>query len=66
MGLPPTRYLERLRVERAKEMIHSSDLPLVQIALAVGFADQSHFTRRFRRWVGCTPARYAREYGLRA
>ena len=66
MGLPPTRYLERLRVERAKEMIQSSDLPLVQIALAVGFADQSHFTRRFRRWVGCTPARYAREYGLRA
>lgn len=60
-GLPPTRYLERLRVERAKDMIRSSGLPLVQVALAVGFADQSHFTRRFRRWVGCTPARFARD-----
>lgn len=61
MGLPPARYLERLRVERAKDMIRTGDLPLAQIALAVGFADQSHFTRRFRRWAGCTPAAYARE-----
>ncbi len=65
MGLPPTHYLELTRIERAKEMIRSNDLPLAEIALAVGFADQSHFTRRFRHWAGCTPAAYARDYGRR-
>lgn len=62
IGLSPTRYLERLRIERAKAMIRTHDLSLAQVAHAAGFADQSHFTRRFRHWVGCTPAVYAREH----
>jgi AraC family transcriptional regulator len=32
------------------------------VALAVGFADQSHFTRRFHRLIGCTPGAFARNY----
>lgn len=62
-GLSPSRYLERARIEQAKTLIRSGDIPLAQIALEAGFSDQSHFTRRFRRWVGCTPAAYAREFG---
>ena len=62
VGLTPSRYVESVRIERAKGLIDSAELSIAQIALAVGFTDQSHFTRRFRSYVGNTPAAYAREH----
>lgn len=56
-GLPPHAYLTQLRVRRAKTLILSG-APLAEAAAAVGFADQSHLTRHFRRIVGVTPGRY--------
>jgi len=54
-GLPPYRWLLRQRVERAKDFLtHTSDT-LSDIALACGFADQSHFTRVFSRITGVNP-----------
>lgn len=61
-GLAPFQYLERLRIEQAKAMIRAGQLPLADIAFAVGFSDQSHFTKRFRHHASCTPAVYAREH----
>lgn len=55
------QYTRTLRVRRASEMLRSSRLPLSQVALACGFADQSHFTRVFRRVIGVTPAAYRRD-----
>jgi AraC family transcriptional regulator len=51
----------RRRIERATEMLKQSELPLSEIALAVGFSDHSHFARHFRRLVGMSPgaARWA-------
>lgn len=60
-GCSPMAYLERLRLQRAQEMIARGKLSLVEIAGVLGYADQSHFTRRFRLGVGCTPAVYASE-----
>jgi AraC family transcriptional regulator len=54
-GLPPHEYLIRRRIERAQELLTSSSLPLIEIALDVGFKSQSHFTTVFRRIVGQTP-----------
>lgn len=65
LGVSPMKYIEWMRIERAKQMIRSSQLPLVEIAYAIGFSDQSHFTRRFRYHVGCTPAAFARENARR-
>ncbi len=59
VGLPPHAYLTQVRVERAKGMI-AEGTPLVAVACAVGFADQSHLTRSFRRIVGVTPGHFAR------
>ncbi len=59
VGLPPHAYLTQVRVERAKAMI-AKGTPLVAVANAVGFVDQSHLTRSFRRIVGVTPGLYAR------
>lgn len=51
-------YLQKRRVERALELLADKNIPLVEIALQCGFADQSHFTRVFRRRVGMTPGTY--------
>ena len=58
MGVTPHDYLIRQRVERTKQMLSGTDIPLSQIALAAGFADQSHFARRFRQHVGMSPRDY--------
>src|SRR5262249_50333775 len=54
----PHDYLMQCRVRRAQDLLAATDLPLSQIALATGFADQSHCTRRFREQVGFTPGSY--------
>ena len=57
-GMPPHRFLLQSRVERVKQLLLESDLPLAQIAVSAGFADQSHCTRRFHELVGITPSRF--------
>jgi AraC-like DNA-binding protein len=51
-------YLRQRRVEFASHKIHTSDDPLAEIALAAGFANQSHLTHTFKRMTGMTPAKY--------
>jgi AraC family transcriptional regulator len=51
-------YLRRLRTEYAAARLRQSDMPLVEIALAAGFNDQSQFCRVFKRQTGFTPAGY--------
>ena len=48
------------RLERAKLLLSTRRVPLVEIALAVGFQDQSQFTAAFKRRIGITPGAYAR------
>lgn len=64
-GLSPMAYVERSRLQRAKDLIQSGRLSLAEIAALLGFADQSHFTRRFRRQYGYTPSAFARDAGRR-
>ncbi len=55
-GLSPHQYLIQARIERAKHLLRSgSEVSIGRIAHQVGFADQSHFTRHFKRIVGVTP-----------
>jgi AraC family transcriptional regulator len=61
LGLSPARYVERTRIEQAKALIVDAQMSLADIAQAVGFADQSHFARRFRANEGRTPGAFARE-----
>lgn len=58
-GLAPHAYLIQRRIERAKELLTRSDLPIAAIATATGFSHQSHLTRHFKRLVGITPARFS-------
>ena len=54
-GLAPHAWLLQARVESAKAMLRSGDIPLSAIARACGFADQSHFARVFTHRVGLSP-----------
>ncbi len=57
VGLPPHTYLTQLRVNHARQLL-LTPLSLTEVALSVGFTDQSHFTRHFKRIVGVTPGQY--------
>lgn len=60
LGVPPHRYLIRLRVEKARRLLEKTSLSIVEIAYDCGFAHQEHLTRLFRRHCNVTPAAYRR------
>jgi AraC family transcriptional regulator len=58
-GLSPHQYLIARRVERAKHLLQADDeVGLAEVALRVGFFDQSHFSSHFKRIVGVTPRQF--------
>ncbi|HEY1952880.1 MAG TPA: AraC family transcriptional regulator [Gemmatimonadaceae bacterium] len=59
-GLPPHRYVLRLRLERSRHMLDEENRSLADVAQRAGFADQSHFTRFFKREFGVTPGTLVR------
>jgi AraC-like DNA-binding protein len=62
-GLPPHQWLLRQRVKRAKELLQGTKMPIVEIATACGFADQSHLTRVFSKAFRISPAVWRRQWG---
>jgi AraC family transcriptional regulator len=63
-GLRPHEYLLRRRIERAQEMLMETGMPLVDIALSVGFQTQSHFTSVFKRYAGQPPRAWRESRGI--
>ena len=59
-GITPHQYIISCRIERAKYLIRQNKLSLAEIATQVGFVDQSHLHRHFKRLVGVTPKTYAK------
>ncbi|MBE9178995.1 AraC family transcriptional regulator [Oculatella sp. LEGE 06141] len=57
VGLPPHCYLNQIRLTQAKRLL-ALEYPISQVAHLVGFADQSHLTRQFKRMWGVTPGQY--------
>jgi AraC family transcriptional regulator len=58
-GLPPYQYVLARRVERARHLLQGvGDLSLTEVAVRAGFADQSQFTRHFKRLLGVTPGQF--------
>jgi len=58
MGVSPSRYVSRMRLEKAMAEIAAGKLSLVEIALRAGFSSQASFTRAFFRETGLTPGEY--------
>jgi AraC family transcriptional regulator len=60
VGQPPHQWLLDQRVDLARQLLGESPLPLADIAVQCGFADQSHFTRVFSGRTGLSPGRWRR------
>lgn len=60
-GLTPHAYLTDLRLQRSRALLRQSRLPLAEVALASGFADQAHWQRLWRRQHASTPGAYRRQ-----
>jgi AraC family transcriptional regulator len=59
-GMPPHKYLVRLRLERAKRLLRETDCSIAQVAFDCGFSHQEHMTRFFGQFAGTTPAVFRR------
>jgi len=62
-GMTPLEYVHTLRLEEAKQLLESSDMPVEAVATEVGYQDASFFNRLFRRKVHLSPAQYRRRFG---
>lgn len=58
VGVSFRERLNQIRVEESKRLLLSTDYPLTDIAIAIGFADQSYFCKVFKRLTGLTPGQY--------
>lgn len=58
LGCTFTEYVNRLRIERSKVLLRSTGTSIAEIACAVGFDDQSYFTRIFKKQTGMAPGKY--------
>ena len=63
-GVSPFRWMLAQKIERAKDLLLHSKLPIDDIAERCGFADQSHFTRTFLKLIGVTPGQWRRHRRL--
>lgn len=57
-GLPPHRFVVARRMEQAKRLLASGDLPIATVGRVVGFRTASHFSAAFHRVTGMTPSTY--------
>lgn len=64
-GCTVGEYVRRLRVDYACRHLYSTELSLSEIALAAGFADQSHLTKTFKNLFGLTPSEYRKIFRKR-
>ena len=58
-NVPPTKYIQQYRVDKAKALLVDSELSVEEIALKVGFANSSYFCKVFKSVAGLTPSEYA-------
>jgi transcriptional regulator GlxA family with amidase domain len=62
LRMSPSAYLRTVRVQASRRLLTTTSRTLAEIAAAVGFTDQSHFTKRFREVTGITPGEYRRRF----
>ncbi len=63
MGCIPSDYIRMVRIEKAKEILLTTHYPVINVAMQVGYANASSFTRVFRETTGMTPHQFRRMQG---
>ena len=57
-GVPPGQYLQRFRIDKAKEMLKNGDLTITKVALENGFSNSQYFSQVFKKYTGMQPKEY--------
>lgn len=57
-GSSPTQYILNMKIQRAKELLENTDLPILQISEMVGMQSQNYFSRIFKKHTGMSPLKY--------
>jgi len=65
VGVSPYHYVLQERIREAQRLLAVGGMSISELALNLGFSDQSHFSRAFRRMTGTTPKRYQSNVGIR-
>lgn len=60
IGLPPGKYIARIRLEECKTLLREGELSMGDIAKTMGFSSAQHFSKQFRRYFGITPTEYVK------
>jgi transcriptional regulator GlxA family with amidase domain len=63
-GITPLSFHQELRIERAKQLLETSNVPVSQIAVDVGFAEEATFRKLFRKITGMSPGEFRRRFQL--
>lgn len=63
-GYSPHQYVLKLRIEESKRLFRENEMTASEIAIHLGFNDQSHFTRHFKKIIGMTPFQWKRDFIL--
>ena len=62
MGNSPITYLHKVRLAEAAKLLQADELPIAEIATAVGYSNLYHFSAMFKKYMGLPPSRYARQF----
>ena len=62
-GTTPIRYINRIRLRKAKELLVNTDTSVSEIADLVGFSDYKYFIKVFKKYVGCSPVKFMESGG---
>lgn len=62
VGLSIAEYISRTKIEDSKYFLVHSDLSILDIAVLLGFCNQSYYTRQFKKYVSMTPLQYRNRY----
>ena len=57
-GMPPVKYVNRVRILRSLELLQTTRKSIAEIAAAVGIHDQNYYARLFKKMIGCSPSYY--------
>ncbi|WP_187644842.1 helix-turn-helix domain-containing protein [Paenibacillus terrae] len=57
--------MHQFRIEKAKALLQSTDYKIQTVAPEVGYFDEAHFTRTFKKWVGMLPSLYKKDIAAR-
>lgn len=65
-GMLPKIYIDRLKIQKAGELLMSNRFKITEIAIRLGYVDQYHFSRRFKKITGLSPRKYRQTFTLGA